>query len=105
MPGWEDKIDLTRIRQGKDDGCILSQLFDPLDDVTGFQRGVAHLGISGRVWRFGFSVPPVPRHVAEGWLYPKLEQEWRDIITYRRKQRAVSRLRRPASVNTRDWIV
>jgi len=64
VPGWRDKIDVTRLRMSCPSDCIIGQLFEACDSMIGKlygsyefglrQLGIADLSLGGEAPRFTY---------------------------------------------------
>ena len=77
-PGWDERIDITRLDIGYCDKCIVGQLFESHGSWS-YYDALRTLGIDGDDERYGFD-----SHTESDDDTAKLTEEWRDLIASRR---------------------
>ena len=80
-PGWEQRIDLEKLRLSSCKQCVVGQLFDEYDkgaDILGFELGS----------RYGFDVGMVHAPQTVWSEYQALTRAWKRAIRARRAEAA-----------------
>ncbi len=90
LPGWHERIDLSRLRLASECDCVLGQLrtAPSFGYRSPFSQMAAELDISEDVARFGFGFYTDEVGLYESPAWSELDAAWRALVTARREAAA-----------------